>query len=184
MKEVHPELLGLPDILVPGLTLVFVGYNPSLPAARTGHYYAGKQNHFYQLLYRHGLTLLLLTPEQDQSLPHYGIGLTDLCPIPSAQATHLPRGTLSAGKEALLEKLERFGPEIVCLNGLGVFQVIYGRRAANIGLQHERIGASQVYVVPSTSPANNGLMAEREAAFAGLAKLAGEASAPGSRHRK
>lgn len=174
MTRTRSELPGLPDILVPGLKLVFVGSNPSLPAARTGHYYAGKQNHFYQLLHRHGLTPLLLTPDQDQSLPRYGIGLTDLCPIPTAQAAHLPRGTLSAGREALLEKLERNKPEIVCLNGLGVCQVIYERRPASPGLQQERIGPSRVYVVPSTSPANNALMAQREAAFAELAKLMGE----------
>jgi len=166
----HP---ALPDILVPDLKLVFVGYNPSLPAARTGHYYAGKQNSFYALLYRHGLTPALLTPWEDRTLPKYGIGVTDLCPIPTAQAGMLPLGVLRAGREALREKLLRHQPRLVCFNGLGVYRAYFGQPPAGLRLQSDLIGTSQVFVVPSTSPANNGMMKKREAAFGELARLVG-----------
>lgn len=160
----------MPDILTPGLKVVFVGYNPSLPAARIGHYYAGKQNHFYALLHRHGLTPVLLTPWDDHSLLKYGIGVTDMCPIPTAQAGMLPAGALRAGREALRGKLLVREPRIVCFNGLGVYRAFYDRSTV-IGSQDEVIGKSRVFVVPSTSPANNGLMAQREAAFGELARL-------------
>lgn len=166
------DLPGLPDILLPNLKLVFVGYNPSLPAARAGHYYAGKRNHFYRLLHQSGLTPTLLTYHDDSALPRHGIGLTDLCPIPTAQAAHLPGGALRAGRERLAAKIERFRPLIVCFNGLGVYQAYFGRPPAGTGLQAGVIGPSRVFVVPSTSPANNGLMREREQAFAALAALA------------
>ena len=162
---------ALPDILTPGLKLVFVGYNPSLPAARTGHYYAGKQNFFYVLLHRHGLTPALLTPWDDWTLPRYGIGVTDLCPIPTAQAGMLPAGALRAGSVALRQKLERHQPATVCFNGLGVYRAYFGRPPGDAGLQPDLIGPSRVFVVPSTSPANNGMMRERDAAFAALARL-------------
>ena len=55
----NPSLPGLPDILEHDLKLVFVGYNPSLPASRAGHYYAGGQNYFYRMLHLSGLTARL-----------------------------------------------------------------------------------------------------------------------------
>ncbi len=162
---------GLPDLrLEPGLRLVFVGYNPSLPAARCGHYYAGRQNFFYRLLYQSGLTPHLFAPEEDETLPNYGIGLTDLCSVPTAQAAQLPRGALRTGRRSLTEKLLEHRPEMVCFNGLGVYRSYFGYPAILSGPQRERIGESRVWVVPSTSPANNGLMREREAAFVALAK--------------
>ena len=165
------ELPGLPDILLPNLSLVFVGYNPSLPAARAGHYYASKHNHFYRLLHESGLTPGRLTYHDDASLPRYGIGLTDLCPIPTAQAAHLPAGALRAGRARLTAKIERFRPRMICFNGLGVYRAYFGHSPAGSGMQAPLIGVSRVFVVPSTSPANNGLMREREQAFAGLAAL-------------
>lgn len=162
--------MDLPDILAPGLKLVFVGYNPSLPAARIGHYYAGKQNFFYVLLHRHGLTPVLLSPWDDRTLPRYGIGVTDLCPIPTAQAGMLPAGALRGGRALLRDKLERFGPRLVCFNGLGVYRAYFCRSLATVGLQPDLIGKSRVFVVPSTSAANNGLMVQREAAFGELAR--------------
>jgi len=171
-----PGLPELPDLLEPGLRLVFVGYNPSVPAARIGHYYAGKQNHFYPLLAASGLTPRLLMPEEDGELAGYGIGLTDLCKTPTAQAAHLPPGMLRAGRDALRTKIERFEPAWVCFNGLGVFKAFWGYAPAATGPQPETIGTTRVFVVPSTSPANNGLMAEREAAFRLLAETVGPAT--------
>lgn len=166
-----PDRPGLPDILLPRLKLVFVGFNPSLPASRAGHYYAGGRNHFYPLLQRSGLTPRLLTYHEDSTLPQFGIGLTDLCPTPTAQAGHLPAGALRAGRDRLTEKLLRFRPRVVCFNGFGVYHAYFGRPPVAPGLQADRIGDSAVFVVPSTSPANNGLMAAREQAFHDLGTL-------------
>lgn len=166
-----PDLPPLPDILLPNLTLVFAGFNPSVAAAKVGHYYAGPQNHFYRLLFAHGLTPRLLTFHEDTTLPQYGIGLTDLCKTPSAQVSHLPPGMLRAGRAALQAKLERFQPKLVCFNGLGVYQGYVGRKPEGFGLQPDVIGPGGVFVTPSTSAANNGQMAARETAFAALADL-------------
>lgn len=164
---------GLPDILQPGLRLVFVGYNPSLAASKVGHYYAGKQNFFYRVLHLSGLTPRLFSFEEDLLLPDYGIGMTDLCPLPTAQVSHLPAGALRAGRSVLREKLERYQPATVCFNGFGVYQTLFGKRIETFGPQPDRIGESQVFVVPSTSPANNGLMHQREEAFIALAAFVG-----------
>ena len=165
-----PSLPGLPDILELDLKLVFVGYNPSLPASRAGHYYAGGQNYFYRMLHLSGLTSRLLSYEEDATLLRYGIGLTDLCKTPSAQVADLPAGRLAAGRDALREKLERYQPQTVCFNGLGVYRAFFGHPPVGYGQQKERLGFTRVFVVPSTSPANNALLVEREAAFHALAR--------------
>lgn len=68
--------MALPDILAPDLRAVFVGTAPARP--RSGHYYAGRGNAFWQLLHHAGLTPVLLAPGDDATLPRHGLGLTDL----------------------------------------------------------------------------------------------------------
>ena len=68
----------LPDILAPGLRAVICGTAVGEESATRGHYYAGRNNDFWRLLHESGLTPRLLSPEEDATLPHYGIGLTDL----------------------------------------------------------------------------------------------------------
>jgi TDG/mug DNA glycosylase family protein len=163
---------GLGDRLAPGLAVVFVGFNPSLPAWRTGHYYANPANQFYRLLHVSGLTPCRLRPEEDTELPRYGIGLTDLLPgVPSATAGDLPAGRFRAAVPALLTKLEQYAPRLVCFNGLGVFQYVFGYRPATVGVQPGlRLGASLVAVTPSTSGLANGREADRLAAFRSVAE--------------
>lgn len=158
------------DILRPGLRVVFVGYNPSLPAARTGHYYANPGNRFYRLLFESGLTPRLLAPADDRSLPDFGIGATDLVAQPSALAADLPPATYRAGVPKLLAKIEANAPLAICCNGIGVFRHLFGRRPDRLGRQPDlRFGTSAVFVVPSTSGLVNGRSAERLAAFLELA---------------
>jgi TDG/mug DNA glycosylase family protein len=163
---------GIGDRLAPGLAVVFVGFNPSLPAWRAGHYYANPGNQFYRLLHVSGLTPRRLRPEEDSELPRYGIGLTDLLPgVPSATAGELPAGRFRAAVPALLGKIEQHQPRIVCFNGLGVFQYVFGARPSMVGMQPGlALGASLVAVTPSTSGLANGREAERLAAFRAVAE--------------
>ena len=158
------------DILRPGLRVVFVGFNPSLPAWRTGHYYANPGNRFYRLLYESGLTPRLLTPPEDRTLPDHGIGATDLLPEPSARADLVTADRFRTAAPALLAKLEAHAPRAVCCNGIGVFRHLFGRKPVRLGLQPDLMnGPSAVFVVPSTSGLVNGRAAERLAAFKELA---------------
>jgi TDG/mug DNA glycosylase family protein len=162
------------DILRPGLRVVFVGFNPSLPAWRSGHYYANPGNRFYRLLFESGLTPRLLTPAEDRTLLEFGIGATDLLAEPSAIAADLPAGRFRAAVPELLEKIEANVPRAVCCNGIGVFTYIRGRAPARLGRQPDlSIGTSAVFVVPSTSGLVNGRSAERLAAFRELAEWLG-----------
>ena len=158
------------DILRPGLAVVFVGFNPSLPAWRTGHYYANPGNRFYRLLFESGLTPHLLTPAEDRTLPDHGIGATDLVPLPSARAELLPAASFRAAVPALVAKLEAHAPRAVCCNGIGVYRHLFRAAPPRLGLQPDRrVGQSALFVVPSTSGLCNGRATERLAAFNELA---------------
>ncbi len=162
------------DILRPDLDVVFVGYNPSLPAWRTGHYYANPGNRFYRLLFDSGLTPRLLSPAEDRLLLDYGIGATDLLAEPSARADLVPAARFRDAAPAVLMKLAAARPRAVCCNGVGVHRLLFGAPPSRLGLQPGvRLGRSAVFVVPSTSGLVNGRAAERLAAFGELAHWLG-----------
>jgi TDG/mug DNA glycosylase family protein len=172
---VRVDGVGIGDLLAPGLDVVFVGFNPSLPAWRTGHYYANPGNQFYRLLHESGLTPRRLRPEEDAQLLHYGVGATDLLAgVPSARAADQPARAYRAAREALRLKLEGYGPRVVCFNGLGVFTHYFGAPPAGLGPQPgRRIGVCQVAVTPSSSGLANRWAAERLAAYRAVAALLG-----------
>ncbi len=164
-------MAGLRDILRPGLSLVFVGYNPSMVAWRTGHYYANPVNQFYRLLHRHRLTPIELTPREDRRLLEFGIGVVDLLTgKPSPHAQDYPAALYRRAVPDLERRLRRAGPPLVCFNGLGVARFALGD-AARIGDTGVDFAGARAFVVPSTSGAANGRWHEREAAFAALAAL-------------
>lgn len=171
-----PDLPGLPDILAPGLHVVFVGSNPSIRASETGHYYAHPGNRFYPLLFAAGLTPRLLLPDEDGQLPTFGIGLTDLFDRPSRRAADVPDATYRAGRQIFIDKVARFRPRWVCCNGARVYQNLTGARGPiTYGPQGLSIAGSALFVVPSTSGLNSALTAvRREAFFALAAVLRGE----------
>jgi TDG/mug DNA glycosylase family protein len=158
------------DILAPDLKLVFVGFNPSIPAWRTGHYYANPSNRFYHLLFESGLTPKLLSPKEDRTLLTYGIGATDLVAAPSARADLVPAADFREGAKIALTKLIEFAPKVVCCNGVGVYRYIFGKAPARLGRQpDEKIGQSVLFVVPSSSGLANRQTKERREAYQELA---------------
>jgi TDG/mug DNA glycosylase family protein len=176
MAGVEPPAPGLGDLLAPGLEIVFVGYNPSLPAWRTGHYYANPGNQFYRLLHACGLTPHRLSPEEDATLLRYGIGLTDLLAgSPSARAADLPADAYRQAAPALWQTLAAVAPPVICFNGRGVFALACGRLPRGDGVQPERppVGASVIAVVPSSSGLANRWAADRLAAYEAVAALVG-----------
>jgi TDG/mug DNA glycosylase family protein len=171
-KEERKNLL--PDILAPGLQVIFVGAAPSFKAAQTGHYYAGSRNRFWQLLYQSGFTPRQLEPEEDATLPEYGIGLTGLMRYAiSTDNSRLPPPT-EADRSDLFEKLRHFAPRFVCYNGRDVYRMCHGEDAPNWGLLTETLGESRQYVVYSSSGRADGWGAERLFLYRELRQLLDE----------
>jgi mismatch-specific thymine-DNA glycosylase len=143
----------LPDYLRPGLRVVFVGFNPGHRSSQIGHYYAGRGNQFWGLLYESGLVDVPLKPEDDHRLLEFGIGVTDIVKRWSRSSSDLRRSDYCLGLPLLLKKLERAAPRAVAFNGKGVYQQFCGR-PVELGLQSDAIGMARVFVLPSTSGRN------------------------------
>lgn len=147
------SLRTLPDYLVTGLDLVFVGANPGLISAERGHYYANARNPFWKLLHQAGLVDEALGPSDDARVNDFGIGLTDLVKRPTRGINDLSHSERRSGAPAVLEKLEACQPRVVCFNGKDVYQS-YSGHPCQLGEQPDRIAGARVFVVPSTSPRN------------------------------
>jgi len=143
----------LPDFLREGLKLVIVGFNPGEASARAGHYYAGRGNSFWPLLYESGVIPEPLAPEDDRRLLEFGIGLTDLVKRPSRGIEEIRREDFTEGRVLLGQKLEQHAPRAIAFNGKLVYEKFSGR-PVKLGLQKERLYGAQVYILPSTSGQN------------------------------
>ena len=156
---------SLPDYLQPDLDLVFVGFNPGERSAAVGHYYAGRGNLFWPLLYEARLVPEALTYTEDYRIMEFGIGLTDLVKRPSRSSADLSRAEARAGAVTLAGKLVTYAPRVVCFNGKGVYAWYSGRPTVTLGPQSDTIGQASVFVVPSTSGRNGSMRRVEKAAY-------------------
>jgi double-stranded uracil-DNA glycosylase len=144
-----------PDLLRPGLKLVFCGYNPSLRSGQSGHHYAHPGNRFWRILVAAGLTDRLYAPAEDERLLAMGIGFTNLVARPTRRADELEPGEIRAGAEALAHKLAEFRPGAVAYTGSGVYRWFRRLKDVPWGLQQSSAMAGVVdVVVPSPSGLN------------------------------
>jgi double-stranded uracil-DNA glycosylase len=165
------RLPRLPDYLRRGLELVIVGLNPGERSARVGHYYAGRGNTFWDLLYESGLTPERLRPEEDARVLEFGLGLTDVVKCGSKSASDLGAEDFRRGLARLRACLHRAGPRVVAFNGkLGCEKFI--GHPAKLGWQRERFEGMRIFVLPSTSGRNSTLT--RAAKLAWFRRLARE----------
>lgn len=151
----------LPNLLRPGLRLVFIGYNPGLESARRGHYYAFGGNPFWRHLQASGLVDRLVDASEDASLAEeFGIGFTDLCRRPTTRADELTGTEKAEGAGRLHADLLAAAPSFAVFSGKGIYP-LFGRHALGLpstalrrrpyGLQPEPVGDTALWVVPSSS---------------------------------
>lgn len=146
----------LRDRIRPGVRVLFVGINPGIRSALTGHHFAGFSNRFWRLLYDAGLVPERLTYEDDGRLPQWGYGITNIVPRPTAGVSGLSAHEFVDGRVRLLRKVRRHRPAVVALVGVTVFRALFPERkgAVELGLQEEQIGDARVFVLPNPSGRN------------------------------
>ena len=157
------EMRTLPDLLGPGLSLVFVGLNPSEYSAREGHYFANPRNRFWEAFNRSALLPPGMgrqcSPSDDAALLRHGIGFTDVVKRPTPQGSGLRAADYRRWAPLLREKLLQWQPRLVCFHGLMAYKAYLRyaedeKAAPELGLQPWNIVDSRVFVVPNPSPAN------------------------------
>jgi double-stranded uracil-DNA glycosylase len=148
MSDLHSIL----DHLRENLTILFVGYNPSLRSGQTGHHYANPNNRFWTILHRSGLTSRKYKPEEDQDLLTLGYGFTNIVARPTKAAADITREEYEEGRKILKEKIERLRPKIVCFVGKGVYEQYSRKRKILWGIQSDTVvpGVYE-FVGPSSS---------------------------------
>jgi TDG/mug DNA glycosylase family protein len=138
----------LPDLLQPGLALVFCGTAAGRRSAQEQAYYAHPGNLFWRALHAVQLTPRLFQPSEFPLLPLLGIGLTDLAKHHMGNDNELPRDAFDVA--ALRERIAHHGPRVLAFTSKAAARSALGR-SADYGLQAERFGTTEVFVLPSPS---------------------------------
>lgn len=138
--------------------MLFVGINPGVRSATIGHHFAGYSNRFWKLLYDAHLVPDLLRAEDDDRLPEFGYGITNLVPRPTPGIDTLRPGEYLTGVSRLKRKVRRWKPGIVALVGVTLFRALFkipAGRPIQLGLQKdERFEGARVFVLPNPSGRN------------------------------
>lgn len=144
----------LPDVIAPGLGVLFCGINPGLYTAAVQQHFGRPGNRFWPTLHRAGFTPRLLDPSEQQELLQYGCGITNLVARATAQAAELTAEELEEGGRILEAKVRKYRPRVLAIVGIGAYRTAFGRPRASIGLQEERIGETALWILPNPSGLN------------------------------
>ena len=138
------------------MRVLFVGINPGIRSSLTGHHFAGFSNRFWKLLFEAGLVPERITYEDDDRLPEWGYGITNIVPRPTPGIDTLDPEEYVAGRVRLRAKIRRYKPAVVALVGVTVYRAMFPERkgAVALGLQEERVGESVMFVLPNPSGRN------------------------------
>ena len=144
----------MPDVIAPGLRVLFCGINPGLYTAAVGHHFARPGNRFWPALFAGGFTDRLLSPFDERELLKSGYGITNLVMRTTATANELSVDEMREGGRQLTKKVRRYKPEFLALLGLGAYRAGFGDLKAQVGPQAHTIGETKVWVLPNPSGLN------------------------------
>ncbi|TCO48905.1 G/U mismatch-specific DNA glycosylase [Actinocrispum wychmicini] len=146
--------MTVPDIVAPGLSVLFCGINPGLMSARLGQHFARPGNRFWPTLHLSGFTPRLMRPAEQLSLVDYGLGITNMVARPSARADELTRQEFVQGAEILTTLVDKYTPQTVAILGVTAYRTGFARPKATVGPQPETLGTAKLWVLPNPSGLN------------------------------
>jgi TDG/mug DNA glycosylase family protein len=144
----------VPDVIGPGLHVLFCGINPGLYSGATSHHFARPGNRFWPVLHEAGFTQRQLAPWEEQELLSYHCGITNLVARATASADELKADELVTGRGKLLAKVNRYAPRFVAVLGITAYRGAFEQPKATLGQQHESFGDARVWVLPNPSGLN------------------------------
>jgi double-stranded uracil-DNA glycosylase len=158
-KPSKAELLAaagksVPDVIAPGLRVLFCGINPGLYTAAVGHHFARPGNRFWPALHAAGFTDRLLSPFEEHELLKHKYGITNVVKRATATAAELSAEEYVEGGRLLEAKVRRYRPVFLAVLGVGAYRTAFDRPKAKLGLQPEPIGKTYVWVLPNPSGLN------------------------------
>lgn len=151
---------AVPDLVGPGLRLLFVGINPGLWTAATQTHFAHPGNRFYPALHMAGIidreidrSAGFSSTDRDYFLER-GIGITNLVNRATVRANELDGEELQAGGERLRQFVREHRPAVVAIAGITAYRSAFGQRRARAGRQPEPFEGAALWVVPNPSGLN------------------------------
>jgi double-stranded uracil-DNA glycosylase len=167
--------LRLTDRIDPGVRVLFVGINPGVRSAQTGHHFAGYSNRFWKLLYESRLVPERITWIDDVRLPEWGLGITNVIARPSPGIDDLRPAEYLDGWGALDKKVDAYRPDIVALVGVTLYRAVSKvlggtpTQKIKVGFQSPTVHGARIFVLPNPSGRNAHFSyAEMLAAFRAL----------------
>ncbi len=179
-RPTRAELLAaaggtVPDLVAPGVRVLFCGINPSLYSSAVGYHFARPGNRFWPTLHASGFTERVLEPWEGRLLLALGCGITNLVARASASAAELAPGELRAARARLERKVRRLAPRWVAVLGIGAYASTFRAVRPRIGRQAERLAGAGLWLLPNPSGLNaTHQLPELAEAFAAL-RVAAEA---------
>ena len=144
----------IPDLIGPGLDVLFCGINPGLYSGATGLHFARPGNRFWPVLYAAGFTDRLLKPSDEAELLTMGYGVTCIVPRTTATAAELTNEEYRRGRKVLEKKIRKYKPRWLAMVGIGAYRIGFDKPRASVGLQPEMIEGAGLWVLPNPSGLN------------------------------
>jgi TDG/mug DNA glycosylase family protein len=144
---------AVPDVLGPGLRVVFCGINPGFVSDAAKAHFANPRNDFWRLLHAGGLTSRLYRPSEQFDVLREGVGLTNAAPRTTRGSGDLRRANFAGAAERLERLALELRPGWIAFVGKEAYRGAFNERP-ELGPQERRLGEARLFVLPSTSPAN------------------------------
>src|SRR3954470_4615753 len=141
----------VPDVIAPGLRVLFCGINPSLYSASVGHHFARPGNRFWPTLHSAGLTDRRLGPFEERELLDLGYGITNIVDVATARADELSPDQFVEGRRRLEAKVRRQKPRVLAVLGVTAYRTAFARPRAAVGPQDEAMAGTLIWVLPNPS---------------------------------
>ena len=151
---------SVPDLIRPGVKLLFVGINPGLWTAAARAHFARLGNRFYKALHAGGLIDRELDvrggfdARSRSALLDPGIGITNLVNRATARADELGPEELRRGARSLARKVQRWEPRVVAVVGITAYRTAFDRPDAVVGRQSEKLAGAELWALPNPSGLN------------------------------
>jgi len=145
-----------PDVLAPGLDVVFCGVNPAASAAADGHNFSNASNRFWTVLHLAGFTDTRLRAEDERQLLTHGCGITAVVSRPTPTAAEVAPQEFRDARPSFEAKMRRHRPRAVAFLGKRALSSMLSTRDVGWGRQPTDVAGSIAWVLPNPSGLNRG----------------------------
>ena len=168
-----------PDVLAPGLDVIFCGINPAASAALAGHNFSNPSNRFWQVLHLSGFTDVRLRSQEERRLLEFGCGITAVVRRPTQRADEVLPEEFIRARPGFETKMRHYAPRAIAFLGKRAYSAMLGQPDIDWGRQPMAFAGASAWVLPNPSGLNRGFTLDAlVSAYSGLRQQLGAAPRP------